>query len=154
MRHLFPALTVLIVLASSVQAGTTVGTIRGQILDAQTQKPLLGIHIHLEGTDRSVVSDENGSYVFLNVSPGVHTLTVPRSTEDVWQKTDIKVLAGFTTTFNFSLQEKDPNPAPSNLPILVGIGLFLIVWPIVRIIYRNHRPQQSNASFSQWSQEY
>ena len=152
MRHLFSALTVLIVLVSSVQADTTVGTIRGQTLDAQTQKPLSGIHIHLEGTDRSVVSDENGSYVFLNVDPGVHTLTVPRSTQDVWQKSEVRVLAGFTTNFNFSLQEEEPNPAPSNLPILVGIGLFLIVWPIVHLTYRNHL--KSNTSFFQWSQEY
>lgn len=48
--------------------------VRGKVRDAQTQEPLPGVAIAVQGTQRGVVSDETGGF-FINLREGKHLLT-------------------------------------------------------------------------------
>ncbi|HLP15272.1 MAG TPA: TonB-dependent receptor [Bacteroidota bacterium] len=80
MKHLFtrcilPALGVLVMATSVLWAGTT-GKIAGTITDKSTKEPLVGAVVTVGGTQLGTVTDFNGHYTILNVSPELHTVQV------------------------------------------------------------------------------
>jgi len=50
------------------------GTIRGSVLEAGTQRPLVNVRITLVGTDREARTDDNGSFELRGVDPGQYTV--------------------------------------------------------------------------------
>ncbi len=56
-----------------LQAGVT-GKLTGTIVDKETRQPLVGVNLMLEGTDLGTVTDQNGHFILLNLSPGVYTI--------------------------------------------------------------------------------
>lgn len=63
----------LLVWWQGAQAQTT-GKIAGRVLDAPTGAPLPAVNVVVEGTSRGAATDENGTFVILNMPPGVYTL--------------------------------------------------------------------------------
>ncbi|MGQ9854380.1 MAG: carboxypeptidase-like regulatory domain-containing protein, partial [Candidatus Oleimicrobiaceae bacterium] len=63
----------LLVCWQGAQAQTT-GKIAGRVLDAPTGAPLPAVNVVVEGTSRGAATDENGTFVILNMPPGVYTL--------------------------------------------------------------------------------
>lgn len=63
----------LFTLCSSLMAGVT-GKIAGNVVDAETQEPLPGVNVIIEGTTMGASTDEDGFYVILNVPPGTYNL--------------------------------------------------------------------------------
>ena len=63
-------------LLRSVHLMTTVGTskIVGQAMDRETHEPIIGINIHLTGTNFSALSDNLGNYGIDNVPAGTYTI--------------------------------------------------------------------------------
>src|SRR5690606_41496819 len=49
------------------------GKIAGTITDAESGETLLGVNVLSEGTTQASVTDVEGYYVILTVSPGTHT---------------------------------------------------------------------------------
>ena len=56
---------------SSAICGTT-GKIAGQVLDAQTKEPLIGVNIILSGTNFGASTDPDGYYFIINIAPGIY----------------------------------------------------------------------------------
>jgi len=54
-------------------AGIT-GKITGRVTDAQSNEPLIGVNVVIQGTVLGAATDINGYYVILNVKPGRYTL--------------------------------------------------------------------------------
>ncbi|HOT98020.1 MAG TPA: TonB-dependent receptor [bacterium] len=71
----FPLLLLLLLITTSAWTQTT-GKITGRITDAVKGEPLYGANIILEGTSLGAVSDLNGDFYIINVSPGKYTMLV------------------------------------------------------------------------------
>jgi len=65
----------LAIVASDVVPTPAAGVIAGTVVNAKTQKPLVGAAVILDDTTRHVRTDENGKYQFANVVPGTHRIT-------------------------------------------------------------------------------
>ena len=52
------------------------GTINGYIFDSQSQLPLFGANIVIEGTEKGAISDENGFFEISKIKPQSYNLTV------------------------------------------------------------------------------
>jgi outer membrane receptor protein involved in Fe transport len=89
-------------ICGSLLAGTT-GKLAGLIKDAETNEPLLGVNVIVEGTPLGAATDINGRYNILNIPPGIYSVRAqmigytPSVTKNVLVKIDL------TTTINLSL---------------------------------------------------
>ena len=99
--------------ASVAQVG---GTIRGSVLEAGTQRPLLNVRIVLVGTDREARTDDNGSFELRGVDPGQYSVeaTFIGYTR---QGSAVTVSTGQVSMVNFTLQR-----APIQLDEFVVTG--------------------------------
>ena len=52
------------------------GTINGYIFDSQSQLPLFGDNVVIEGTEKGAISDENGFFEISKIKPQSYNLTV------------------------------------------------------------------------------
>jgi len=52
------------------------GNITGKLIDAETDEPLIGASVLIEGTSTGTVSDFDGNFVLNNVAAGTYTLIV------------------------------------------------------------------------------
>ncbi|RQW03474.1 TonB-dependent receptor [candidate division KSB1 bacterium] len=74
-RFTYLILALALLLAGSLFAGTT-GKISGKILDADTNEPLPGANIVVEGSTMGDASDLEGDYNIINLPPGNYTVVV------------------------------------------------------------------------------
>ncbi|UCH10034.1 MAG: TonB-dependent receptor [Fidelibacterota bacterium] len=58
-----------------LSAGIT-GKVAGQVLDAETQTPLMGANIQLVNTPLGAATDNRGNFVILNVPPGTYSVRI------------------------------------------------------------------------------
>lgn len=95
----------LIFLLSASLAFAQNATLKGKITDAETKSPLLGASIHFDDYKNGVLSDVNGDYALLNITPGEYKVKVKFvGFEEFEQK--IKLKAGQVLTLNVSLKAK------------------------------------------------
>lgn len=96
----------------AVQTGTTVttGSISGKVTDAAAGSVIQGASVSY-GTG-SVTTDENGSYLIANRPAGDYTLTVSANGY-VSESQTVSVVAGQTTTSDFSLDKQAEQPIKS-----------------------------------------
>ena len=52
------------------------GTINGYIFDSQSQLPLFGANVVIEGTEKGAISDENGFFEISEIKPQSYNLTL------------------------------------------------------------------------------
>jgi TonB-dependent starch-binding outer membrane protein SusC len=91
-------------LCGTVWAQTATGTVRGQVSDAVTARPLSGVHVAVVGMNRATVSDERGMFMFLNVPAG--TVTVRADMLGFAATTrEVSVVAGQTAVVDFGMRE-------------------------------------------------
>lgn len=110
MRHRFnlSKLSVLLFfLAFPVYAYSQTGTIKGKILDAQTNEPLIGASVLIEGTTNGAAADLDGNYIIHNVAAGTYTLVASYVAYQSETKTGIVVERNNETTVNFLLRTDD-----------------------------------------------
>ena len=81
----------------------TDGFIKGQIRDAETNEPLVGVNVILYGTTRGASTDEEGEYRIDNVAPGVYTLEIRYIGYDKMMVPDVVVRPNRPTTINKKL---------------------------------------------------
>lgn len=80
------------------------GKVSGEITDATTGEPLLGVNVMLEGTVLGTASDLNGEYFILNIPPGKYNLI---GSMIGYKKTiieGVEVNSNHTTDISFQLQ--------------------------------------------------
>ncbi|RQW04622.1 TonB-dependent receptor [candidate division KSB1 bacterium] len=86
----------------SATAGTT-GKITGYVTDADTQEPLPGANVLIEGTSLGDATDVNGYYVIVNLPPGHYTLIVSMMGYTRQRIENVDVDIDMTTTIDVSL---------------------------------------------------
>lgn len=102
MKHLKIVVAILLILATSVFAGTT-GKISGKITDKETGMPLPGANIIIVGTNIGTASDVDGNYSILNISPDAYNVRFSMmGYSDVFVK-DVKVEIDLTTSIDVQL---------------------------------------------------
>lgn len=92
----------LFLFAAPVYAQT--GTIRGQVVDAESQTPLPGVNVMIVGTTQGSATDLDGNYVIEGVAPGTHTVRSSFIGYTSQEIIDVAVVAGEATVLNFSLE--------------------------------------------------
>jgi TonB-dependent starch-binding outer membrane protein SusC len=102
-RCLFLALVGGLLLAPQLSAQDATGTIRGRVVDAASQQPLSSVNVVIVGTTRGAVSQNDGSYLLVNVTPGTQTVRSSRIGYTPQTQT-VTVTAGGSATADFSLQ--------------------------------------------------
>ncbi|HEX9614188.1 MAG TPA: TonB-dependent receptor, partial [Bacteroidota bacterium] len=103
MKHFRPILllTVFFALAHNLLLGqgSSKGIITGSVVDFETGEAILGANVILEGTTIGAATDLNGTYV-MRADPGSYTLVVSVISYAKRTITDVRVVAGETTTID------------------------------------------------------
>lgn len=102
MIYAFRFLLVMLLVASSVFAGTT-GKIAGRTVDPATGETLPFVNIILIGTSLGAASDIDGYYSILNVPPGTYEIKASAIGYNSVVVQNVKVSIDLTTEINFEL---------------------------------------------------
>lgn len=102
-RKLAMLLAVLGACAGTLVAGTT-GKIAGRVTDAQTNEPLPGVNVVLEGTTMGAATDAQGRYVILNVPPGTYVVHMTMMGYKRMRLVEVRVSVDHTTEVNAQLE--------------------------------------------------
>ena len=99
------ALAVVVLFCATAFAGTT-GKITGVVTDSQSGDPLPNASVAVLETDLGTVSDEDGKFFILNVSPGTYTLKVTYIGYSAYTIENVRVSTDLTTDLKFELTSK------------------------------------------------
>jgi len=86
-------------------AGTS-GKIKGRVFDKETNDPVIGANIIIQGTTIGASTDLDGVYFILNVPPGKHTLEAITIGYGKVVITGVEVFSDRSTTQNFAMTTK------------------------------------------------
>ncbi|RME28531.1 MAG: TonB-dependent receptor, partial [Candidatus Zixiibacteriota bacterium] len=92
-------------IAGSVWGGVT-GKITGVITDAQTNEPLVGVTVAVEGTNLGAITDQDGRYMILNVPAGTYTLKISSVGYASVEVANVEVTADLATYQDQALSSK------------------------------------------------
>ncbi|MBN1997502.1 carboxypeptidase-like regulatory domain-containing protein, partial [candidate division KSB1 bacterium] len=104
LQILFILLGVLFTVSNGLYAGTT-GKIAGKITDAETNEPLPGVNVIVEGTQTGAATDLQGNYQILNLPPRTYTLIVSMIGYTNQRIENVQVRIDLTTTQNIKLSQ-------------------------------------------------
>jgi outer membrane receptor protein involved in Fe transport len=96
----------LVTISQIAMAGTT-GKISGNVKDAQTGEPLIGASVLIEGTKLGGVTNIDGDYTIINISPGTYRVKARYVGYQDKVVSDVGVRADYTTKVDFDLSSKD-----------------------------------------------
>lgn len=83
----------------------TTGKITGQVVDSETGETLPGVNVVIVGTQQGAVTDSDGYYVILNVTPDTYDLKASFLGFKTQIVQDVRVKINQTTTIDFSMSE-------------------------------------------------
>lgn len=84
--------------------GRTTGTIGGMVRDADTDEPLAGVSVTIEGTPHSTLTDSAGHYFVLDAPVGLHEIRAKLPGFGPSVVRNQRILAGHTHTVDFRLE--------------------------------------------------
>ena len=93
-----------VVIQTGLMAGTT-GKIAGQVNEAGTQEPLIGLNIIIQDSDLGTASDFDGYYQILNVPPGTYTVRFLMIGYRETIVNDVQVSSDHTTNVDIELEQ-------------------------------------------------
>ena len=100
------ALCLLLAFAAGDSAtAATTGKMTGTVRDAASGEPLPGVNVVLEGMNRGATTDTEGIYLILAVDPGEYTIKASMVGFAAATKSDVRVVADYTSTVDFTLKE-------------------------------------------------
>ncbi len=102
---IFSAIFVSCFLVSNLFASTT-GKLAGRVIDSNTNEPLTGVNIYLEGTNIGAATDLDGIYSIINIQAGTYTLVASYIGYSEKRVKNIKINIDLTTTINIVLSEE------------------------------------------------
>jgi hypothetical protein len=103
LRHPFLILLVSVFACSIVRAQTS--KLVGTAIDGATKEPLIGVNIIVVGTTIGAVTDVNGHYSILNISPGRYSVKASMLGYATVLQQDVAIFLDRTTTADFSLTD-------------------------------------------------
>jgi outer membrane receptor protein involved in Fe transport len=83
---------------------STTGKIAGIVTDAETEEPLQGATINVEGTQIFAEADSDGEFYIINLPVGEHSITVTTVGYETVTVREIRVLMDLTTPLELALQ--------------------------------------------------
>ena len=102
-RYVFIMLTFVAGATACLFGGTT-GKIAGKVIDANTQEPLVGANVVVVGKGWGGITNADGEFFILNVSPGSYSLRVSMIGFEVVTKTSVQVTSDRTTRVDARLR--------------------------------------------------
>jgi len=81
------------------------GKIAGRVVEKNTGEPLPYVNVAITGTQKGAITDVDGYYSILNVSPGTYEVRALFVGFHTMIKQDVRVRIGQTTTIDFTLDE-------------------------------------------------
>ena len=103
-RIILGTIAFLIVCTSFAVAGTT-GKIAGKVTDAKTTEALVGVNVVIAGTSLGAVTNVDGEYTILNISPNTYSLKASILGYDPVTVNEVRVSIDLTTHQDFALSE-------------------------------------------------
>ena len=104
LRFIVSSLLIFLTFTSvSVYAGTT-GKISGKVRDAETNEPLPGCNIIIEGTTLGAASNLNGEFFIINIPPGTYTVRASMMGYKSYRIENVRVLIDLTTSLEFKME--------------------------------------------------
>ena len=94
---------IIILLSATIQTGLIAGTtgkIVGQVTDAETGEPLIGLNVIIENTSLGAACDIDGYYYILNVHPGTYSIKFMMIGYRETIVTNVQVSSDRTTTID------------------------------------------------------
>jgi len=79
-----------------LQAQTT-GKIAGIVLEKQSQEPIVGANIFIEGEPLGAASDINGDFFIINIPPGVYTINIQMVGYSTYKVNDMRIFVNRTS---------------------------------------------------------
>jgi hypothetical protein len=117
LRKLVLFLTLLLILALTVaEMQSSIGKIRGKIIDKQSGEPLIGAEITIPGTTIGASTDASGEYVIL-VPFGIYSLKASYIGYSTMTLNNIKVTPDAARIINIQLNSVDRSPASEYYPV-------------------------------------
>jgi TonB-linked SusC/RagA family outer membrane protein len=98
------AIFALLGIGSAPLVAQNTGTIRGEVVAQQTQRPLAGAQVSIPGTRLGTLTNAQGQYLIVGVAPGNKTVRVQMIGFGVAEN-PVDVVAGETATQNFQLSQ-------------------------------------------------
>ena len=102
-KTIFFDLVFISLIVSNLFSGTT-GKITGIITDAESGEVLVGANIQVEETTLGAATDIDGTFVILNVPPGLYTISISYIGYQAVVVKDVRVNVDFTTRLNQNLK--------------------------------------------------
>jgi hypothetical protein len=96
---------VLTVAPAVIYAGTT-GKISGTVNDSDTNEPLPGCNIIIEGTDLGAASNVDGQFIILNIPPGIYTVRASMIGYKDYVINNVRIVADFTTQLEYLMESQ------------------------------------------------
>jgi len=86
-----------------LQAQTT-GKIAGIVRDKQSQEPIVGANIFIEGEALGAASDINGDFFIINISPGIYTINIQMVGYSTFKVNDMRISVNRTSYITAELE--------------------------------------------------
>ncbi len=96
-------LWLMLIIPSILTAGIT-GKIQGQVVEAVSGEPLVGVNVIVDGSNMGASTDIDGYYILIGLSPGTYSIRASYIAYAPMMITDVKVMVDLTTDVNFELQ--------------------------------------------------
>lgn len=90
----------------AIPAWAQTGKISGTVTEASTGDALPGVSVVIDGTTQGAITDMDGFYTILNVSPGTYDLRASFIGYTAQVQEDLRVSTDLTTTADFQLSEE------------------------------------------------
>lgn len=104
--HLYALLFILLVSGfCSVVEAQTGGKIQGTVTDSETGEPLIGVQIVIQGTTKGTITNLDGFYSIIDVSPDIYALVFKYVGFKEITVQQVQVLPDKTTTINITMEE-------------------------------------------------
>ncbi len=120
--NLIGILLLLIAVFNPANAAET-GKIAGRIVDANTNEPLVGVNVIVEGTELGAATDASGRYLITNVRVGTYNVNASYVGYQPVTVTGVLVLPDQTTTVDFKLRqtaiEQEPVIITAERPVYI-----------------------------------
>ena len=117
-RLLIPALVGSLLFAGHVAAQGSTGSIRGRVVDSLSQQAVSGVNVVIEGTQRGVLTREDGGFQLNGVPTGTHRVRTARIGYAP-QVREVTVTDGGTASVDFAMR---PQSAILQQVVVTGYG--------------------------------
>jgi hypothetical protein len=104
MKKLLHILTIYKLLAITLLANAPSGTVMGTIIDRDTQQPLPGANVILDGTNLGAATDVNGNFEILKVPVGSYSIRAHMIGYKSQARANVRALANRTGKVNMALE--------------------------------------------------